>query len=844
MDNRRRFPKHPLIAAITMASIMGSSLPSMAQSAGFALEEVIVTAQKRKQNSMDVPIAIDTFSAANMENTGALVLGDIDDYIPGFEAGDGLTQSTLTIRGVSGSNISSGGDASVATFYDGVYLPRAANTIAFSDLERIEVLKGPQGTLAGRNAAAGSISIIPNGPNLEETEGFVQLKAGNFGLQRWEGMMNLPLSDNVAVRANLMSNNYDGHIDNNTNGGADIGQQDSITARVALLWQISEDTDLQLNYDYDNSNNGPAAVVGFSNGQVPFDDANNDVIGGEETRDMYSLGFRLNHEINEAWSMSWWANHRELDVTNRQDEDGTDNLFTYLDTDNLETSELTYTELQFNYNSDRINFVGGLTYSKEDKSQTTAISSSAESASALATQVANGLLGDLGAPFTIDSIWDPTDWAMLTAAIDAAASGALGTPLDQSAASYQATLGTLYAGFAPALAPYDSILAAGWIDPSYAGQLWTEDVNNTGTFTNLGIYGDIDVTVTDKLNLIFGLRYSKDKKDFSWENPTATLAANVNAERAAIAGVVPVVGLIPAATNFLSPLSQTGLGLVSDTLVKASDSWSKTTGRAVAQYQLSEGAMTFLSYSTGYTSGGFDSFVLNSAVTPLAPEEVTNIEWGIKGDFFNNTLRTQFSYFDMEFENRQKSVISADPSIPGFSAATIISGDEDIKGWELSVTWIPTNTLQLGLVTTVRDSEEEYQAYVDAQGNPAGGAKESDDTLNAYTLTLDWSPDIGAGNLNIHMDYVYNEQDFGPDSDNYLPVYESIENFGDDKKILNARIAWSSDDDKYLIALWGKNLLDNQYTDIPAGLTATTFGTAHSKVSAPLTWGVDARYNF
>ena len=148
------------------------------------------------------------------------------------------------------------------------------------------------------------------------------------------------------------------------------------------------------------------------------------------------------------------------------------------------------------------------------------------------------------------------------------------------------------------------------------------------------------------------------------------------------------------------------------------------------------------------------------------------------------------------------------------------------------------------MVTTVRDSEEEYQAYSDAQGNPAGGDKESDDTLNAYTLTLDWSPEIGVGKLTLHMDYVYNEQDFGPDSDNYLPVYETIENFGDDKKTLNARVAWTSDDDKYLIALWGKNLLDNQYTDIPGGLTATTFGSAHAKVSAPLTWGIDARYNF
>tara|TARA_B100000446_G_scaffold90034_1_gene84740 strand:+ start:32059 stop:34593 length:2535 start_codon:yes stop_codon:yes gene_type:complete len=844
MDSRPRFPKHPLMIAITLASSLTTGHQVSAQSSGFALEEIVVTAQKRAQNTMDVPIAIDTFSAANMENTGALVLDDIDDFIPGFEAGNGLTQSTLEIRGVSSANISSGGDASVATFYDGVYLPRAATTIAFSDMERVEVLKGPQGTLAGRNAAAGSISLIPNGPNLDETEGFVQLKAGNYGLQRWEGMLNLPINENIALRANLMSNQYDGYIDNNANGGADIGEQDSVTGRIALLWQISEDTDLQLNYDFDDSDNGPAAVVGFANGDVSFDDARNDVINGEETRDMYSAGFRLNHSFNDNWSMSWWANHRELDVTNRQDEDGTDNPFTYLDTDNIESSELTYTELQFNYNSDRVNFVGGLTYSEESKSQTTAISSSAESASALATQVANGLLGDLGAPFTIDSIWDPTDWAMLTLAIDGAAGGVLGAPLDQSAASYQATLGTLYAGFAPALAAYDPILAAGWIDPSYAGQLWTEDVNNTGEFTNYGIYGDIDIAVTDKLNLIFGLRYSKDEKDFTWENPTATLATAVNAERAAIAGFIPAVGLIPQASNFLSPLSQTGVGLVSDRVVKASDDWSKTTGRAVAQYQLTDEAMTFLSYSTGYTSGGFDSFVLNTSVTPIDPEEVTNIEWGIKGDFFDKRLRAQFSYFDMEFEDRQRSVISADPSIPGFSAPTIISGDEDIDGWELSLTWIPTDSLQLGLVTTVRDSEEEYQAYVDAQGNPAGGEKESDDTLDAYTLTLDWSPAIPLGRLNIHMDYVFTEQDFGPDSDNYLPQYESIENFGDDKKILNARVAWHSEDEQYMVALWGKNLLDNQYSDIPGGLTASTFGTAHSLVSAPLTWGIDARYNF
>ncbi|NIB40147.1 TonB-dependent receptor [Pseudomaricurvus alkylphenolicus] len=832
MRNIRHLTPVPLALAIAL-----SAQPT--QAAGYSLEEVVVTAQKREQSAMDVPIAIDTFSASNMENTGALALGDIADYIPGFEVGDGVTQATMKIRGVGSANISSGGDASVATFYDGVYLPRAATTIAFSDMERIEILKGPQGTLAGRNAAAGSINMVPNKPTSDEIEGFVQLKAGNYDLMRWEGMANIPLTDNLAIRANLLSNQRDGYLDNTAPGGEDLDTQDSLTGRLALLWDISERTSLQINYDFDDTDNGPRSAVGYNSGNLSFDRTANDTPNGEETRDMYSAGFRLNHELNDNWSLSWWANHREFDVTNLDDQDGTGNIFTYLDTNNIESSELTYTELQFNYDSERVHFVTGLTWSSENKSQQTDITSTAETASGLATQVSNGLLQALGAPFGISSLWDPTDWAMFSAALT-------GAPLGQSNAEYQGLLGGLYAlGYGDLLAPYNSILSAGFIDPSYAGSRWTESVINSGKFTNMGIYADIDLAVSDKLNLIMGVRYSRDEKDFTWENPTATLASTLNAERQLLAQFgVPAAALIPTAANFLSPLSLSGVGLVSDTEVKASDSWSKLTGRMVVQYQLSEDAMTFLTYSTGYTSGGYDSFVLNSSVTPLEPEEVTNLEWGIKGDFFGGRLRAQFSYFDMEMENRQKSVTSADPEVPGLAAPIIISGDEDISGWELSLTWIPVDRLQLGLVTTMRDNDSQYQNYVDAQGNPAGGEKEEEETLSAYTLTLDWAPKIPVGSLNVHIDYIFEEQDFGPDDADYLPIYEHLENFGADKKTLNARLAWSSDDERYLLALWGKNLLDQQYTGIPGGLAASDLGAAYTDVSAPLTWGIDARYQF
>lgn len=177
--------KSTLLAAGITAAI---ALPAAAQTADVLLEEIIVTAQKRQQQAIDVPISMGTFSQRDIIKTGALTLQDIDVYIVGFDAGgETFTQQGYSIRGISSPNISTGGDPSVATFYDGAYLPRAATTVAFADMERVEVLRGPQGTLFGRNAAAGVVSLIPNAPS-NEAEGFARLRAGNYDLLRVEGM--------------------------------------------------------------------------------------------------------------------------------------------------------------------------------------------------------------------------------------------------------------------------------------------------------------------------------------------------------------------------------------------------------------------------------------------------------------------------------------------------------------------------------------------------------------------------------------------------------------------------------------------------------------------------------
>ena len=119
-------------------------------------------------------------------------------------------------------------------------------------------------------------------------------------------------------------------------------------------------------------------------------------------------------------------------------------------------------------------------------------------------------------------------------------------------------------------------------------------------------------------------------------------------------------------------------------LLEASDPWSKTTGRLVGKYQINDDLMTYLSYSTGYKSGAFDGFDTQTSVESLDPEESSNIEWGIKGDFFNGTVRAQLSVFQMELDNRQESVETIQHPDDFFPLPTVVSVDEEYQGYSSS----------------------------------------------------------------------------------------------------------------------------------------------------------------
>ncbi|MGB1199448.1 MAG: TonB-dependent receptor, partial [Thalassotalea sp.] len=297
--------KHPVAIALLSAIATSSSFTYAAEADQAlnkeeAIEVVTVTAQKRIQNILKVPVTVGTVSEDLIEESGSITLSDVDKFIPGFDFSDSsMTQAGITMRGISSPNISVGGDPSSATFYDDIYMPRAAQSVVFSDMARIEVLKGPQGTLFGRNAAMGVVNMVPKSP-FSDFEAFVKGSYGTDNLQRLEGMVNIPLTDTFYMRANFLSNSQDGFIENvaqttwNDDGYKqwDLGERDHSAARIAFLWNISDATDFQLSFDIDDLEQGPPMAVGvsqyaYNNGQSAFSSkAENDVRNGVEARDM------------------------------------------------------------------------------------------------------------------------------------------------------------------------------------------------------------------------------------------------------------------------------------------------------------------------------------------------------------------------------------------------------------------------------------------------------------------------------------------------------------------------------------------------------------------------------
>ncbi|WOJ91942.1 TonB-dependent receptor [Congregibacter variabilis] len=257
---KRRFDRHVGATAAFVAAFNSLivSLPAQAQ-----LEEVIVTATKRAEGLQDIPISVTAFSQNDMDIRGFSNLQGIQEATPNLNfsvQSAGQNVARVTLRGVGTETLVGGGDPGVAVHIDGVYVGR--NSVAAGDIfdiARVEVLRGPQGTLYGRNANGGSINIITQRPN-DEFEANVDLAIGNYSSQRARAVVNGPLTDSISARAALFSDKRDGFY-NNLFNGRDGDDKDSVGGRLQFLWESESGNEVLLRGYYQHFNSiGPGST--------------------------------------------------------------------------------------------------------------------------------------------------------------------------------------------------------------------------------------------------------------------------------------------------------------------------------------------------------------------------------------------------------------------------------------------------------------------------------------------------------------------------------------------------------------------------------------------------------
>jgi iron complex outermembrane receptor protein len=236
---------------LVVAGISGLMLPPMAQA---AIDEIIVTANKREQSIQDVPIAMTAFDQSALDQVGASSLENLTNFIPGVALFDdrGAGQPTWIIRGVGLADFNSNNTPTAAVYYDEAYMTsNALGAIGLFDVERIEILKGPQGGLYGRNTTGGAIRIASNKPNLAETEGYVSVGyEGRYGESIVEGAYNAPLSENTAVRV-AMQRTYGGGWQDSLATAKDDnhGDRDSLALRGQFLYAPSDELEILFKAD-------------------------------------------------------------------------------------------------------------------------------------------------------------------------------------------------------------------------------------------------------------------------------------------------------------------------------------------------------------------------------------------------------------------------------------------------------------------------------------------------------------------------------------------------------------------------------------------------------------------
>jgi iron complex outermembrane receptor protein len=585
--------------------------------------------------------------------------------------------------------------------------------------------------------------------------------------------------------------------------GHDLWPQENWAFRASVRWDLADRTAATLTWDRDEIDQlaRPAFGVvppGAGDAVVPFppDPANfidprsarvrNDVLGNEESRKLDAVTLAVEHELGWALLRSTTA-WRGFETLNREDEDGTNRIATYFDSANIEDNESWYQEFKLSGKMPRIDWIAGVSYYTEDARQA-------------------------------------TDTLAFTDSIDTAIRNVqpLATP-DGSLFGYTS-----------------AVLADDGIPVSLLGDSWRETMYNEGDFSATAVFWDAIWHVTDRLNWTVGLRYTHDSKDFSWLNGPRQ-APELDASLAALeaAGFFATFPIPPEAYQFdlvfaLPPALE-------GSRVRRSDSWDDLSPRFVIDYQVQPDVMVFGSLSKGYKSGGYNSVEVESR---FDNEDVWNLEAGMKSVFAWVGLAFNASAYYYVYEDKQS--ITLVPGTDGSSVPRYVvdASDEEAFGLDAELRWQPFD--EVTLYANVAFIDATYRNHVTPGGADLSGEPTGEPYLSA-ALGASYVWLLGPnGLIDLSSQFGYrgearcNQESRAQGTCQASPSVP----VGDAQSRLDARLAWKNATDRWGVAAFVTNLLDDQYVTGVNVITASTLGTPFASVSEPRAWGFEAFVSF
>lgn len=359
MHSKKLFRKLPIPAAVSAALISVSSSAQM-------MEEVVVTAQKRQQSVQDVGITINAFSGETLEAMGLTSSNEVGAITPNLEirspAGEGGVV-TIFIRGVGLNDFAINNSGPVGFYIDDVYAGSSnAQVSTMFDVERVEVLKGPQGTLFGRNTTGGAIHILSRRPT-EETEGFAKLTVGQWdntdeNLYKLEGAVSGSLGDNLKARLAFVQAESNGFMTNSHTG--DGVEKKNQAARLQVDWQASETVNLLFNLN-GSRNDSDADLYGTTVDKEFYESPSSSNIFLDV--EQFGASVKLTWDVNDSMTFTSITGYQDMDKEHIEDADM--NAFVGIEPFYAPETELFSQEFQLSGKTERLNWIAGLYYMQE-----------------------------------------------------------------------------------------------------------------------------------------------------------------------------------------------------------------------------------------------------------------------------------------------------------------------------------------------------------------------------------------------------------------------------------------------------------------------------------------------